>query len=109
MTGTIEPRQYLGASGRRHVWVADRMGITQSYLSHLLAGRRNWTPELQHRFANAIGMDASAFNFARDLAADGSGRDGDAGSVAVEAARSAQGAREGAVEYSTTSEPSNGR
>jgi transcriptional regulator with XRE-family HTH domain len=107
VSGKIEPREYLGASGRRHVWVAERMGITKSYLSHLLAGRRSWTPALQHRFANAIGMDASAFNFAQNLPANESRRNAE-GSGPAEALDSAPERDDAPSEYSDTPARRNG-
>jgi transcriptional regulator with XRE-family HTH domain len=108
VSGTIDPRTYLDGSGRRHVWVAERMGVDASYLSHLLAGRRNWTPALQCRFANAVGMDARAFRFAQ-VATSGVADSCAPCSVAVEAATTRPDAREGAVEYSATRTATTGR
>jgi len=88
----IGPREYMGATGLRSDWVARQMGVHYSYLSHLLAGRRPWTPRLRQRFAVAVGMAESAINFAQILVppADGPCDDGNVASVAAMAPSAAQ-------------------
>lgn len=39
---------------RTHSEIAQRMGMTRSYLCHLLKGRRKWTEKLAKQFMEAI-------------------------------------------------------
>lgn len=41
--------------GYKAMWVANRMGISQSIMSGLENGKRHWTPELEAAFLEAIG------------------------------------------------------
>jgi len=47
-----EKRKSRGISMR---WVADKLGIAESYLCYLEKGQRNWNDELQNKFLKAIG------------------------------------------------------
>lgn len=48
----------MNERGHQRVWLAERMGIHQSYLSKLLAGERRWTPELKEKAAAALALPA---------------------------------------------------
>ena len=65
MSVKVGPGQYLHDTGRMGTWVARRMGISSSYLSLLLSGKRRWTPALRERFAVAVDRPQSAFDFAQ--------------------------------------------
>jgi len=62
--------------GHQQAWLAERMGIHQSYLSKLLAGERRWTPELKQKAAAALALPADVlFLPVSVVAADGNGSD----------------------------------
>ncbi len=44
----------IEAQGRRMDWLAERTGISQGYLSHILAGRRRLRSEHAQRIADAL-------------------------------------------------------
>lgn len=62
----MRPDEALEDLGRRQGWVADQMGISESYLSMLVSGKRPWTPEMRRLFARAIAIRESAISFAGD-------------------------------------------
>jgi len=49
-------RTTIETQGRRLDWVAAQMGISQSYLTLLLNGKRRWSPQLQSKVASALGV-----------------------------------------------------
>lgn len=69
MSVRVGPGHYLRDTGRIETWVARRMGISSSYLSLLLSGKRRWTPALRERFAAAVDRPQSAFDFAQSRTA----------------------------------------
>ncbi len=46
----------LAAQGRRQDWLARSAGISESYLSHALKGRMNFTVETAQRIADVLGV-----------------------------------------------------
>lgn len=38
--GADQLRQWLASEGRKAIWLADRLGVDQTLVSHWLAGRR---------------------------------------------------------------------
>lgn len=46
----------IAAQGRRMDWLAERVGISQGHLTHILAGRRRLRPEHAQRIADALGV-----------------------------------------------------
>lgn len=106
----MDPLQVLNTTGRKRDWIARQMGISESYLSLLLNGKRRWTADLQTRFALATGVPAALISFCASEC-DGASHDTCA-CVTVEAAEaldSAQGERAGASEYSATRTATTGR
>jgi len=61
------PREAARARGLKRGWIATQMGISPSYLSKLITGERQWTPELQSLFALAIGIAEEAIYFALEI------------------------------------------
>lgn len=59
----MDPLQVLESTGRRRDWVAGQMGISESYLSLLLNGRRRWNEDLRRRFALATGVPLTLITF----------------------------------------------
>ena len=53
-------RETIRQQGRLARWVALQMGISESYLSKLLDGRRVWTPDLRRRVAEVLGVSESS-------------------------------------------------
>lgn len=41
--------------GRRHMWLAERLGVTPGHVTRLLNGERRWTEELRPKAAQALG------------------------------------------------------
>jgi len=93
MSVRVGPGHYLRDTGRYATWVARRMGISSSYLSLLLSGKRRWTPALRERFAAAVDRPQSAFDFAQSRTARVR-RVRHSGTLAVEAPSSAPERRE---------------
>ena len=56
-------RSTIEAQGRRLDWVAAQMGISQSYLTLLLNGKRRWSPRLRSKVATALGVPESVLFF----------------------------------------------
>jgi len=59
----MNPLEAIENMGRRREWVAEQMGISPSYLSLLLTGKRRWTDDLQRRLALAVGIKRLALSF----------------------------------------------
>ena len=49
----------IAAQGRRMDWLAERVGVSQGHLTHVLAGRRRLRPEHAQRIAEALGVPVS--------------------------------------------------
>lgn len=47
-------RRLIDARGIRHRWLADRLGISRSHLSHLLSGDRRFTDAQAVRLAELL-------------------------------------------------------
>ena len=60
MTPGERIRAEIQAQGRLQSWVAAQMGISQSYLTKLLAGKRDWLPHLREAVARALGVPETA-------------------------------------------------
>lgn len=65
MASRVGPGQYLAETGRKGTWVAQRMGISQGYLSNLIRGHRRWSLPLRERFAGAVGKAETEFDFTK--------------------------------------------
>jgi plasmid maintenance system antidote protein VapI len=48
--------QVVKAQGRRQVWLAEQLDISPAYMTYLLNGRRQWTPELKTKVAAILGV-----------------------------------------------------
>lgn len=107
MSVRVGPGHYLRDTGRIETWVARRMGISSSYLSLLLSGKRRWTPALRERFAAAVDRPQSAFDFAQSRTARVR-RLRHRGKLAVEATGSHAERVDVSVEYPRTRGPQNG-
>jgi hypothetical protein len=59
----MNPLEVLDTTGRKRDWVSRQMGISESYLSLLLNGKRRWTTSMQSRFALATGVPAALVSF----------------------------------------------
>ena len=59
----MDPLQVLESTGRRRDWVAGQMGISESYLSLLLNGKRRWNEDVRRRFALATGVPVTLIVF----------------------------------------------
>jgi transcriptional regulator with XRE-family HTH domain len=100
----MDPLEVLESTGRRRDWVAGQMGISESYLSLLLNGKRRWTEDVRKRFALATGVPVALIVFCAvdcDTESDevcGAVIDSDP----AEAPSAAQDEREGALEYQNT-------
>jgi transcriptional regulator with XRE-family HTH domain len=47
-------RATIDTQGRKFAWVAERLGISYSYMTRLLSGGRRWTPALRARVAEVL-------------------------------------------------------
>lgn len=47
-------KKILEARGHRHDWLAQQLGVSDSYLSRLLSGDRPWTPELRREASRVL-------------------------------------------------------
>jgi transcriptional regulator with XRE-family HTH domain len=56
MASKIE--RILDSRGYRRGWFADRLGISDPYLSQLLSGGKRWTDELKEKAALWLGVPA---------------------------------------------------
>ena len=59
----MDPLEVLESTGRRRDWVAGQMGISESYLSLLLNGKRRWNDDVRRRFALATGVPLTLIVF----------------------------------------------
>lgn len=59
----MDPLAVLESTGRRRDWVAGQMGISESYLSLLLNGKRRWNDDVRRRFALATGVPLTLIVF----------------------------------------------
>lgn len=59
-------RSTIEAQGRRLDWVAAQMGISQSYLTLLLKGKRRWSARLRVRIATVLGVPEDVLFFHSD-------------------------------------------
>ena len=59
----MDPLEILESTGRRRDWVAGQMGISESYLSLLLNGKRRWNEDVRRRFALATGVPVALIVF----------------------------------------------
>lgn len=50
-------RTVMQRQGRRHVWLAEQTGKSPSYITRVLNGERNPSPEFRIAAAKALGMD----------------------------------------------------
>jgi transcriptional regulator with XRE-family HTH domain len=63
----LTPREAKDQSSQEWQQIAERMGVSKSYVSKLANGQRRWTWEMQRRFAAAVGLDVSAISFDQDV------------------------------------------
>ena len=63
---TARVKQIIREQGYRQNFVAGRIGISEQYLSNLLAGRDPWPARLQERVAEVLRLPV-AFLFAPEL------------------------------------------
>jgi len=49
-------RAVIDERGLKHVWLADRLGISRQHLSNILAGRRSVTVERAERMRELVGV-----------------------------------------------------
>lgn len=59
-------REAIRAQGRRQAWVAEQMGISPSYLTKLLDGRRPWLPHLRGAAARVLNIPEALLFLAGD-------------------------------------------
>ena len=66
---TARVKQIIREQGYRQNFVAERIGISEQYLSNLLAERDPWPARLQERVAEVLRLPV-AFLFASELSTD---------------------------------------
>lgn len=54
-------RRTLREQGRKQGWLAEQLGLNQSYLSTMLTGQRPISAELVERIAEVLGVPVSDF------------------------------------------------
>lgn len=59
----MQPKRIIAIRGLKQDWIAGAMGISASYLSLLIDGKRRWSPKLRRLFALAVGIALSAISF----------------------------------------------
>lgn len=59
----MQPKRIIAIRGLKQDWIAGAMGISASYLSMLIDGKRRWSPKLRRLFGLAVGIALSAISF----------------------------------------------
>ena len=50
----VHIKDYLSSRGLKYKWLAEQVGISESYMSLLISGKRNWNKSFIDRTASAL-------------------------------------------------------
>jgi|TARA_Y100001938_G_C7738448_1_gene258115 antitoxin component HigA of HigAB toxin-antitoxin module len=50
----VEIRDYLTSRGLKYKWLANQIGISESYMSLLISGKRNWNQNFIEKTADVL-------------------------------------------------------
>jgi|TARA_Y100000592_G_scaffold48827_1_gene77343 antitoxin component HigA of HigAB toxin-antitoxin module len=50
----LEIRDYLTSRGLKYKWLANQIGISESYMSLLISGKRNWNQNFIEKTADVL-------------------------------------------------------
>tara|TARA_A100000172_G_scaffold80972_1_gene72162 strand:+ start:5242 stop:5481 length:240 start_codon:yes stop_codon:yes gene_type:complete len=50
----VEIKDYLSSRGLKYKWLANRIGVSESYMSLLISGKRNWQEGFINKTADAL-------------------------------------------------------
>ena len=50
----LEIRDYLPSRGLKYKWLANQIGISESYMSLLISGKRNWNQNFIEKTADVL-------------------------------------------------------
>ena len=53
----LEIRDYLTSRGLKYKWLANQIGISESYMSLLISGKRNWNQNFIEKTADVLDID----------------------------------------------------